>query len=234
MLKIVERWSQVSLFGRGPTRNEAEVDASGNVMVAEQGTPDVNVVSPQGTGVAALNTITYALDRIHAGFSFAAFYTRETAATNGHRSALYLKTPAGTTYAYALASYASSHPADFYMCEDAVIDANVGVHTQAIINRNRNSAQTSVCLNNATTPAAGYVTTLDETAIAGGNFSTGSVIRLEPLEAGSGPRAVGGASRDTQLYILKADTVYVFLLENDGANASQHWLWVDWYEHEDT
>ncbi len=172
---------------------------------------------------------------IHEGASYTAYYTRTTANTDGHRSGLYIKTPPrsdNTLRAHLVVAFAASHAANLSVCEGVTIAANVGTHTGVIINRHRDLPRVSQCRNNATPPAVGYYTTLDETAIAGdGTWATGTVLRIEPLRAGGGPNAVGGVSRGTEEYVLKADTAYVFLLTNTAANLNTHWIFADWYEH---
>jgi hypothetical protein len=75
-------------------------------------------------------------------------------------------------------------------------------------------------------------TTLTEAQIAGdGTWATGTVLRTEPLTVGAGPKPVGGDTRATEEYILKANTKYVFLLTNTAASANTHTILIDWYEH---
>lgn len=171
---------------------------------------------------------------IHEGTSYSAYYTRTTASTDNHRSGIYIKTPAksiNTLRAHVVVSFASSAAAKYEICEGVTIDANAGTHTGDIINRFRDSTRVSGCLSNATVPVAGKFTTLDETQIAAASFASGTVIRTAPLQVGVGPRTAGGGSRGAQEYILKADTAYVFLLTNVGANANVHHILLDWYEH---
>lgn len=168
---------------------------------------------------------------IHDGKSFTAIYTRTTAATAGHRSGIYLKTPNTSTRIHAVISFAASVASVFSICEAPTIAANVGTHTSVPYNRDRNSSEASVVINNATSPAANKYTTLDETQIAAdGTFATGTVIRTAPILAGSGPFASGGSERGEQEYILKANTAYIFLLTNSNATATVHYIYVDWYE----
>lgn len=169
---------------------------------------------------------------IHEGDSFTAYYSRTTAATNGHRSGLYLKTPAAPKYIHAVIQFASSTAATYSICEAPTIAANVGTHANVIYNRFRDSAITSGCFDNATAPGVNKYTTLTEVQIAAdATWVTGTVIRSAPLAAGSGPKPAGGSSRDTQEYILKANTAYVFLLTNTTADANAHDILVDWYSH---
>jgi hypothetical protein len=181
----------------------------------------------------AILTIDYGHHEIHGGSSFTAYYTRTTASTDAHRSGLYIKTPAAASgLCHAIISFAASAAATFSICEAPTIAANTGTHANVIYNRYRDSSTTSGCKDNATSPASNKFTTLTEVQIAAdGTWATGTVIRTEPLAVGTSSKPAGGSSRDSQEYILKANTAYVFLLTNVGANANVHYILVDWYEH---
>lgn len=172
---------------------------------------------------------------IHEATSFSAYYTVTTAATDGHRSGLYIKTPPSsenTNRCHAIISFAASTAANLSICEGVTIAANVGTHTGTIINRFRDASRVSGCFNNATVPSKGYFTTLTEAQIAAdGTWATGTIIRAEPIRVGEGPKPAGGSSRGIQEYILKSNTAYVFLLTNTAASANTHYILVDWYEH---
>jgi hypothetical protein len=137
----------------------------------------------------------------------------------------------GAKYCHLVATFAASAAANFTIAEAITIASNVGTHTSVPYNRNRNSANTSTILNNATSPAANKYTTLDETQIAAdGTFATGTVLRSGPVLAGSGPFAPGGVERGTQEYVLIPDTKYLIMLANTTATATVHYLYGDWYE----
>lgn len=181
-----------------------------------------------------LITLTDAHHHIHDESSFTAFYARTTAATDGHRSGLYIKTPAGTKKGHLIASFSASTGADLTICEAPTIAANVGTHANVIFNRDRNSIIESIMLDNASSPAANKFTTLDEAEIAAdGTFALGTCLRQEPLTIGSGPKPAGGGSRGSQEYVLKVNTPYIFLLTNTAASANDHLIVIDYYEHED-
>ena len=184
----------------------------------------------------ALEIIDYAHHEIHGGSSFTAHYTITTAATSGHRSGLYIKTPstASGKKIHLIVEFSASTAADFSICEAPTIAANTGSHAVAIYNRKRDSTKTATVTDNATSPAANKVTTLSEAQIAGdGTWATGTIIRTAPLTAGAGPKPAGGSSRGSQEYILKAATAYVFLITNTAASANAHHILIDWYEHTD-
>lgn len=166
---------------------------------------------------------------IHEGDSFTAYYTVTTAATNGHRSGLYLKTPSESPSVKLIVSFSASTAAIFSICEAPTIAANTGTHNNAIYNRCRDSIKISHLLDNSTTPLVNKVTTLTEAQIAGdGTWATGTVIRTEPLVAGADPKPAGGSGSDAQEYILKSNTKYVFLLTNTVALANTHHILIDW------
>ena len=179
-----------------------------------------------------LQVIDYAHHEIHGGSSFTAHYSLTTAATDAHRTGLFIKTPATGKLCHLIVSFGASAAATFKICEAPTIAANIGSHAAVIYNRYRDSSTSSGCLDNATTPAAGKFTTLTEAQIAGDvTWAEGTVIRSATMQAGVGPKPAGGESRDAQEYILKANTKYVFLITNVGANANTHNILVDWYEH---
>lgn len=175
-------------------------------------------------------TIDYGHHEIHGGSSFTVQYSRTTDATAGHRSGIYLLTPA-TPLLHMVVSFSSSIAAVFSICEGVTFTANIGTHGVAIYNRYRDSVKVSGVFDNATTAAANKVTTIDETEFGNGSFNAGTVIRTEPLEAGTGPKPAGGASRDSEEYILAASTKYIFMITNTPATANVHHILLDWYEH---
>lgn len=179
----------------------------------------------------ALVGVTYAHHEIHGQRSFTAYYTITTAATNAHRTGLYIKTGTKRRF-HCIFSFSASTAASFSICEAPTIAANTGSHGVVAYNRDRASVIASECYDNATAPAAGKFTTLTEAQIAGdGTWAVGTVIRTEPLEVGSGPKPAGGVGRGTEEYILKSNTAYVALITNTAASANTHHVLIDWYEH---
>ena len=193
---------------------------------------DVVVVKADGM-TNALVGIDYAHHEIHKGSSFTAYYAVTTDANATAKSGLYIKTPAaGGDLCHAIVSFSASAAANFSICEAPTIAANIGTHTAVPYNRYRDSTETSGVISNATAPLAGKFTTLTEAQIQGdATWATGTVLRTGPLQIGVGPKPAGGKDRDTQEYILKANTKYVFLITNTASNANAHLIQVDWYEH---
>jgi hypothetical protein len=180
----------------------------------------------------AIVTIDQAHREIHEGDAFTAYYTLTTAASNGVRTGLFFKTPNTTKRIHVVPAFSASAAANFSILEAPTIAANVGTHAVVIYNRDRNSANTSVVSDNATSPAANKVTTLTEAQIAGdGTWALGTVLRTAPLTVGAGPFASStGNDRGSQEFIAKANTKYVFLITNTAASANNHFIVVDWYE----
>ena len=174
--------------------------------------------------------IDYAHYEIHSGSSFSVLYSRVTANSDNHRTAIAFSTPDTTKWGHMVFTVSASGPAEVFLLEAMTIDDDAG--TQATIkNRNRNSSKTSTMLSLETVPTANEVTTFDETAIAAANFSGGTELAYEQLGGGLGVRAIGGTSRGAQEWILKQNTKYIIYLQNVGANTNTHTISLDWYEH---
>lgn len=171
---------------------------------------------------------------IHSGRSFSAQFTITTAATIGHRSGIFLKTPT-TPQIHMLFVGSASTAANLEICEAPTIAKNTGSHGVAVFNHRRDSAKESTVFDNATSPAINKVTTLSEAQITGdGSWSKGTVLPGSgPMSIGAGPRPAGGVSRDIAEYILKANTKYVILATNTASSANDHLVKFNWYEHID-
>lgn len=186
--------------------------------------------NPVDLDTHAVYTMDYEHHEIHAGSSFTTFYALTTAATDAHRTGIYIRTPVDKEI-HMVATFACSTAATATILEAPTLDANEGTHTLAILNRNRASSATSLIRNNATAQAAGYITTLTEAQIANINLTGGTALHTYPLVAGSGPKPDGGAARGEQEWVLKKDTKYVFYITNTAASANNHLIMLDWYEH---
>jgi len=180
----------------------------------------------------AFSTIEYEHHEIHGGKMYHAYYAVTTAATSGHKSGLYIKTPAaGGALCHVVVHFSASVAADAHILEAPTIDANVGTsHTNVIYNRYRDSVNESGVLSNAASPVANRFTTMAYDQF-GGTWAEGTVLEAYALQTGTGPKAAGGESRGASEWILKAGTAYVFMLENTVATANNHLIHIDWYEH---
>ena len=174
--------------------------------------------------------IDYAHHEIHDGDSFVAHFENTTASSDEDRTAIYLKTPA-TKACHMVASFTASYAATASIYEAPTETANMGT-SAAIYNRNRiGTPATSGCFDNATVPVVNKVMTLVETDVDTELTNTGTILSTFVLVAGATPKPAGGASRDTQEWILKASTAYIFIITNVGSNANKHAIQLDWYEH---
>ena len=180
----------------------------------------------------AVITIDQSHREIHEGDSYTTYYTLTTAASNGVRTGIYVKTPNTTKRIHMSPSFSASTAATFSILEAPTIASNTGTHGVLIRNRDRNSANTATVIDNATSPASNRVTTLTEAQIAGdGTWALGTILRTAPLTVGAGPFASStGNDRGAVEFILNANTKYVFLITNTAASANNHFIVLDWYE----
>jgi hypothetical protein len=181
----------------------------------------------------SLQVIDYDHHEIHSGSSFHVGYSVTTASSDDDVTAIMLKTPNTTKWCHITATFTCSDPAEAILLEGPTLaDAGDG-SDKAVLNRNRNSTTTSTVASLEDTPTVGSVTTMNETEWTAVGVSGGTELEHVYLQGGSGPQAVGGVSRGTQEWVLKQDTIYVFYLQNTGANANAHSISLDWYEHTD-
>ena len=180
----------------------------------------------------ASTMIEYEHHEIHAGSSFTAHYSRTTTSDDNHRTAIGFTAPNTKKWLHIVVEITASSPAEFFLLESPTIANDQG--TQATVyNRNRNKTTTSTIVDLATTPTANKFTTFTEAQIAGASFSGGTELDYILLAGGEGPKAVGGAGRGSQEWVLDQSKKYLFILKNIGANANIHEIHLDWYEHTD-
>ena len=180
----------------------------------------------------SLQTIEYEHHEVHAGSSFNVHIKNTTAATDNHRTLLGFETPNTTKYAHLIVSAACSHAAEVFLYEDVTIDDDEGTEV-TILDRNRVTDNTSTMLSFENPAVAGQATWMDETEIAGANFSATRTLERFQMVAGGGPKAIGGETRGSQEWVLKPNTKYAVVVQNVGANANLHEIHMDWYEHTD-
>lgn len=181
----------------------------------------------------AIRMLSYPHHEIHASCSFSVDYSEITASSDLDHTAIGLTTPATTTWGHMIATVTATSAAQFSIIEAPTIGTpGSGTDGVAVFNRNRNSVAPSVMLDQANpTPAANKVTTFDETEYAAATVSGGTVIYNALMSVGAGPKPAGGTSRDTQEWVLKQDTEYIFVIENVGASVNTHVINLSWYEH---
>lgn len=181
----------------------------------------------------SLQTIPYEHHEIHSGSSFHADYSETTASSDDDVTGILLETPGTTKYAHMVITVSCSDPCEAILNEAPTL-ADSGDGTDlAVYNRNRNSAKTSTLQSLEDTATVGSVTSYDETEWGNIGISSGAELEHVFMAGGSGPKAVGGVSRGSQEWVLKASTIYAIYLQNTGANANTHFISIDWYEHTD-
>lgn len=181
----------------------------------------------------SLQTVDYDHHEIHAGSAFHAEYSVTTGNSDDDVTGILFKTPATLKYAHMVISVSCSDPAEAIVNEAPTLaDAGDGSDL-AVYNRNRNSSTTSTLQSLEDTPTVGSLTSMNEAEWTAIGVSSGTELEHQYLAGGSGPKAIGGVSRGTQEWVLKADTIYAIYLQNTGANANTHHISLDWYEHTD-
>ena len=190
----------------------------------------VPIKSDPATG--ALNTIDHAHHEIHSGSSFAVHIDNITASADNARTLLGFETPAGTKWAHLVVIASASAAAEVFLYEGVTIDDDEGTEL-TILDRNRNTANTSTMLSFEATPVAGQATWMTEAQVNGANFSATTILDHHILVAGAGPKPAGGNTRSTQEWVLAPSTKYAVVVQNIGALVNTHAITLDWYEHTD-
>lgn len=181
----------------------------------------------------ALNTIEYEHHEVHSGSSYHVGYSVVTANSNDDVTAIMFTTPNTTKWIHIIATFNCSNPAEAVILENPTLaDAGDG-SDKLVLNRNRNSSNTSMVQSLEDTPTVGSVTTMNEAEWTAVGVSGGTELEHEFLQGGDGKKAVGGVSRGTQEWVLDQGKTYVFYLQNTGAAENTHSISLDWYEHTD-
>tara|TARA_Y100000310_G_C20670809_1_gene810175 strand:+ start:868 stop:1527 length:660 start_codon:yes stop_codon:yes gene_type:complete len=181
----------------------------------------------------SLQFIDYPHHGIHGGSAFHVGYSLVTANSDDDVTGIMLKTPDTAKWGHLTATFMCSDPAEAIINEAPTL-ADEGDGTDKLIfNRNRNSATTSVMQSLEDVPTVGSVTTINETEWTNVGVSGGTELEHVFSGGGTGAFTVGGPTRGAQEWMLKQNTIYVFYLQNTGANANAHSISLDWYEHTD-
>ena len=179
----------------------------------------------------ALETISVEHAETHGGSSFHVSYSETTASSDDDVTGIMFKTPNTTKEIHLVATFTASHPAEAIINEAPTLATPAAGSDKLVLNRNRRSSNTSVVQSLETVPTVGSVTKMNETEWTNVGVTNGTELDHVFVQGGSGPFAVGGVSRGTQEWPLKQNTIYVFYLQNTGANANSHTISLDWYEH---
>jgi len=174
----------------------------------------------------ALIVVGHALSEVLEGHSFTCHYT-QTVSDTDDKSIIAFKTPAVADVHVIIAASAST-AATAYIYEAPTIDANEG-DSLPVYNRCRDGDATTVIRTNTDPDEIGAMSfseTNDD------HVTGGTVLASIPLVSGAGPKAIGGTARDTQEWVLKANTLYAFVLNSESDADNVHWIEVNFHEHE--
>ena len=177
-----------------------------------------------------LQFIDYEHHEIHSGSSFNVHYSNTTTNNDDHRTGIAFKTPA-TKEMHLVVTLSASSAAEVFLLEAPTIGTAAAGTRKVAYNRNRNSTTTSLCRDEEAGNIAGGVSTYTEAQLVTANVSAGTELEYAVLQAGGGPKPLGGTARGSQEWILKSDTLYLIYIKNIGAAANAHNIALDWYEH---
>ena len=184
----------------------------------------------QDASTEAATIIEYEHHEIHAGSSFAVHIDNTTLSSDDDRTFVGFETPSGAKWLHLIIQGSASSAAEAFLVEDVTIDDDEGTQVVAL-DRNRNTANTSVVMSLQATPTVGSATWMTEAQLALANFSYVTLLDHVQLVAGAGPKAIGGTARSSQEWMLKAGKKYGLFIQNIGASTNLHEIHLDWYEH---
>lgn len=192
------------------------IDADGEQSVKISGSDGIDQAEVDSLS-KLLGTITRAHKAIHDGISYAVIHQ----ATKASAETLIVsfKTPDTTARLHFFIKARASGEANFVFLEESVVTAGSGTE-KATINRDRNSSNTSVIIDNADPATVGNIT-LDGTIT-----DDGTIIFEEHFGSG---KSVIGQSRGDNEFILKQNTQYAIRLTSE-ANGNDVELILDYYE----
>ncbi len=170
--------------------------------------------------------LTNAHHEVHIGYMFEGFVSQITANADTNQTIISLKTGINKKiHMFAFAN--TSGQSWFYVYENPTIVAGGGTSAVSIFNKHRGSVNISTIIDSD--GVKNQADFWDETDSAGANItlSDGTLIHQELLGA---DRTSFAQSRGSGERILKPNTNYAFLLENEGAAANIHNIVLEWYE----
>ncbi len=220
---------------RRDNQNQTYIDDSTGLLhlvtVANDGTV-TNVVAYAGNGrldgiTEAAVTVDYDHHKIHDGDSYTCQVGQLVSDTND-RTAIAFKAPSTSKWVHIIAKGTASSPAWFYIREGATVADNQGA-TQAVLNRDRNSANTSGVIDTSQNPdatgAATYFAEADQAHVT----ENGTLLYQDLLAAEK--KKGGGDTRGTSELVLEPNIQYVFYLKSLNNDNNYHGIVLDWYEH---
>lgn len=168
--------------------------------------------------------------RVHGGNAYKVSMSQKVSDQND-KLAFGFITPDSDVRIHMFARGSASALATFYIREDPTVTNNQGT-AQAAINRERNSANTSMVIDTATSPNLVGSVTLFLEADQGVYTENGKILFQETIGAGgAGPMSAGGPVRAEGEFILEQNTQYLIIMEADDANDNWQTIVLSWYEH---
>ncbi len=174
-------------------------------------------------------TLLYGHDQIHNERSFVVSKSKTTSNADTKQTILSFKTDKSDKAVHMFFRATVTADAWFFIYEDSIVVNNTGTSSVPVYNRNRASNKTSLVWDTLKNPdGQGSVIFWDETDAASGNITlAGTQIYQEQIGS---DRKNAAESRAVDEFNLKPDTVYAFVLENEGAAANIHNIILSWYE----
>ena len=176
-----------------------------SVHLADRYGNDVDSILDGNTN--AVKMISYEHHEIHDGSSFTTDFSVDLA--NGASMDVQLTTPNTTAWAHMIYTCYTEAEAEFNLYEAPTTTGGTGLVEQ---NRDRNSA------------TAATVVAVHTPSVSG----TGTLIRTKHYGTG---KTQGGQVHETDEWILKQNTKYLFRLTNATTSANYCTLMISWYEH---
>jgi len=199
------------------------------INIDTNGSLSVQFVNENGNGLGvdlitrSLMTVDYAHHEIHAGSTFRVQANDDAIAATGSDGELVLGfyVPDQSKEPHMLWDFVHEGDMTMKLIEGVTLTLGTGTDVSCK-NSNRNSDNTSVLQGIATSNlVSGYVT-------SGCTYTNGTVISLKRSYAAKNMAASGTRRNEV---VLKPDTYYVFVLDNNETSTQGGQIRLEWYEH---
>ena len=181
----------------------------------------------------SLQTIPFEHHETHEGNSYLGFYSN-TVTNTDEQTVIAFRTPATVPFVHLL--FRGSATAITTMTLNAItsIDEDEGTEVVAV-QRNQNSANTSLIRSVQATEVIGSYTVYNEAEAAAANITETTILYTEQFGSSGNPiTKLGGSGRADGEIVLKANIEYAIILNADDDNDNEQTINLSWYEHTDT
>lgn len=215
-------WKDVYIRGSGTTQTVAQAADLNTELVNANGNP-LGV----DTSTRALEVIDYAHHEIHSGSTFRVQHNDDAIPATGSGGELVIAftVPDQSKQPHMVWDFVHEGNMTMKLLEGVTIATNGTAAT--IKNSNRNSSNTSVLQGWATGEAVSNTVSVGEESVDS-IYSGGTVISLKRSYAAK--NAPGEGSRRAEV-ILKTNTAYAFVLDNNETSTQGGQIRLEWYEH---